>query len=250
MSTPALEVEDLHKAFGGLRVSRGVSLRVRRGEIHALIGPNGAGKTTLVAQIAGQLRPDAGRIRIMGRDVTRASVAARVRAGLGRSFQMVSLMDGLSVRDNLILAHMGRRGGVFSLFPPLSRRADLHRAAAASLAAFGLEGLAAARPPDLSHGQRRLLELAMALAGDPPVLLLDEPMAGLGAEQARAMIERLRALRGRHAVLLVEHDMEAVFALADRISVLVAGAVIATGAPDEIRADARVRAAYLGAAAG
>ncbi len=252
MSQPAataltpLRIEGLHKAFGGLQVTRDVSLEVQAGEIHALIGPNGAGKTTLIAQIAGDIRPDRGRILLNGRDVTRLSADARARAGLLRAFQVVSLMDELTVRENVWLAHIARRRGWWRLWPPLFRDASLQAAAETTLETFGLIDVAEARPRDLAHGQRRLLELALAMAGDPAVLLLDEPLAGLGTAEAKDMRARIETLRGRVPVLLVEHDMDAVFALADRISVLVAGRLVATGTPQEIRAHPEVQAAYLG----
>jgi branched-chain amino acid transport system ATP-binding protein len=245
-ATPPLRLIGLHKAFGGLQVTRDVTLKVREGEIHALIGPNGAGKTTLIAQIAGEIRPDRGRICLAGRDVTRLSPHARARAGLARAFQVVSLMEELTVRENVLLAHIACARAWNRLWPPVSRQRDLQAAAARTLDEFGLSDMAAARPKDLAHGQRRLLELALAMAGRPVVLLLDEPLAGLGSAEARQMRARIASLRGKVPVLLVEHDMDAVFALADRISVLVAGRLIATGTPDEIRADAGVQAAYLG----
>ncbi len=245
-SLPPLRLEGLHKAFGGLQVTRNVTLDVRMGEIHALIGPNGAGKTTLIAQIAGEIRPDRGRIQLNGRDITGLSVDARARAGLSRAFQVVSLMDELSVHENACLAHLACHRRWWRLWPPVHRDVDLREAAEATLAAFGLAAVATARPRDLAHGQRRLLELALAMAGAPAVLLLDEPLAGLGTTEARDMCARIAALRGQVSVLLVEHDMEAVFSLADRVSVLVSGQIVATGTPAEIRADPAVQAAYLG----
>ena len=249
MTEPALAVEGLRKRFGGLAATDGVSLDLRGGEIHALIGPNGAGKSTLIAQIAGTLRPDAGRVRLGGRDVTGASVAARARAGLGRSFQISSLAGPLSARRNVMLAVQGRTGGAFGFWRQTRRDADLRDAAEAALARVGLSARADIPAEALSHGERRLLEVACALALRPKALLLDEPMAGLGPEGSAALTELLAALKAEAPILLVEHDMDAVFRLADRISVLVYGRVIASGPPAAIRADAAVREAYLGDAA-
>ncbi|WP_038035104.1 ABC transporter ATP-binding protein [Thermopetrobacter sp. TC1] len=246
MSATILEVRGLSKAFGGLQVSRDIHLDVRAGEIHALIGPNGAGKTTLIDQIAGETRPDAGEILLDGRAVTGMSTARRVRLGLVRSYQVVRLFDDLSVMDNLMLAAAGRAGFISCLpRPTFSCRAYRERADAA-LAKHDLTEVAALSAAALSHGQRRLLELAMVSLMAPRVLLLDEPLAGLGPEQRQAMRGRIAALREQTAILLVEHDMDAVFALADRISVLVNGAIIASGDPQSIRTNVEVQKAYLG----
>ncbi len=245
MSAAVLEVRGLSKTFGGLQVSRDIHLDVRAGEIHALIGPNGAGKTTLIDQIAGETRPDAGEILLDGRAVTGMSTARRVRLGLVRSYQVVRLFDDLSVMDNLLLA-AGRVGFLSCLPRPVfSCRAYRERAKAA-LAKHDLTEVAALSAAALSHGQRRLLELAMVSLMRPRVLLLDEPLAGLGPEQRQAMRGRIAALREQTAILLVEHDMDAVFALADRISVLVNGAIIASGDPQSIRTNVEVQKAYLG----
>ena len=227
-----LTLDDLTKNFGGLRVTDHVSLDLRSGEVHALIGPNGAGKTTLISQIMGELAPDAGRILMDGQDLSGLSQSARVKIGLARTFQVPQVLGEYSVRENVIVA-LHARGA------PVSE-AERH------LARAGMAERAAMRVSDLSHGERKQLELAIALATKPRVLLLDEPMAGLGPVESAQMIEILRGLRGDMSILLVEHDMKAVFALADRISVLVYGAIIATGAPQEIQNHARVREAYLG----
>jgi branched-chain amino acid transport system ATP-binding protein len=246
MSGALLELRDLRKSFGGLAVTGGVSLEVRQGEIHALIGPNGAGKTTLIHQISGTLAPDSGAVVFDGRDVTRLPLARRARLGLARSFQLTSIVPGLSALGNVALAVQARRGSSFRLFGDAAREPGLNEPAMAALAQLGLGGRAHAPAAALSHGEKRQLELAIALAMEPRLLLLDEPLAGTGAEEAERLIRILSGLRGRYGILLVEHDMEAVFALADRVSVLAEGRLIATGAPAEIRANAEVRVAYLG----
>ena len=246
MNDPLLRLDDLHKSFGGLKVSAGVNLAVRAGETHALIGPNGAGKTTLIAQIAGELRPDAGKIFLCGRDITRLAAHKRARLGLGRAFQVTSPMAGMTVLDNAVLAVMAQMGSPLRMWRPVRGEAAMMEEARAALARVGLAEVEEEKARDLSHGQRRQLELAMALAGRPRLLLLDEPMAGLGPRESRDMVDLLCGLKDIYAILLVEHDMDAVFALADRISVLVSGAIIATGSPRQIRADAAVRRAYLG----
>jgi branched-chain amino acid transport system ATP-binding protein len=246
MTEPVLQVSGLAKSFGALRATDGVSLTVRTQEIHAQIGPNGAGKTTLLAQISGELAPDAGSIRFLGRDVGAWSVARRARMGLARTFQISSLVPAFSALRNVMLAVQARQGTSFRFFRPVRADQSLIEPAMAALQQVGLAERAQVRVTDLSHGERRQVELAVALAMRPKLLLLDEPMAGLGVEDARRMTEVLASLRGETAMLLIEHDMDAVFALADRISVLVYGRVIATGTPDEIRASAAVREAYLG----
>ncbi len=241
-----LAVESLRKSFGALCVADDVALSVGAGEVHALIGPNGAGKTTLIAQIAGALTPDAGTIRLMGEDVTALPVHSRARRGLARTFQISATFMQMSVRDNAALAAQAFADLPLSPFGAAARDRALNAAAEAALAQVGLSARADTPTHALSHGERRALELAMALAGRPRLLLLDEPMAGVGRDETHRLTETLQALRGTVAMLLVEHDMGAVFALADRVSVLVAGRVIASGAPDAIRADPAVRAAYLG----
>jgi branched-chain amino acid transport system ATP-binding protein len=246
MTEPVLEVSGLTKSFAGLRATDRVSLVVHPHQIHAQIGPNGAGKTTLLAQIAGELAPDAGTIRFLGRDVGALSVARRARMGLARTFQISSLAPAFSALRNVMLAVQARHGSSFHFFAPARTDRRLIEPAMAALERVGLASRAGERVGALSHGERRQVELAVALAMGPKLLLLDEPMAGLGSEDARRMTEVLGALRAETAMLLIEHDMDAVFALADRISVLVYGRVIATGTPDEIRASAEVREAYLG----
>lgn len=241
-----LSTEALDKRFGAVVASEALSLRVRRGEIHALIGPNGAGKTTVINQLAGEIAPDAGAIRFDGRDITRWSVDRRARLGLARTFQISMLFDELSVADNLSLGVQPRLGHSYRFW----RRADRDPALTAPtrmlLEELALAPLAGQRAGSLAHGDRRRLELAMALAGQPKMLLLDEPMAGTGPESSRDVAHLLANLKGRITMLLVEHDMDVVFTIADSVSVMVAGRCIATGTPEAIRADPAVRRAYLG----
>ncbi len=244
--TEALAVHGLSKRFGGLTATDDVSLALRAGEIHALIGPNGAGKSTLIGQIAGWIAPDAGRITLAGRDVTALGVAERARLGLGRSFQVSSLALPLSARRNVMLAAQAREGRVFGFWSPVRCDRRLVEAAEAALARVGLLPRAAVPAAELSHGERRLLEVACALALGPKALLLDEPMAGLGPEGSAGLTNLLAELKAEAPILLVEHDMDAVFRLADRITVLVSGRVIVSGPVEAIRGDAAVRAAYLG----
>ena len=246
MAEPVLEVRGLRKSFGALKATDGVSLTLEAGEIHAVIGPNGAGKSTLVAQIAGQLAPDAGEIWLGGREITGLSVAGRARLGLGRTFQVSSLALEFSVLRNVMLAVQGRRGSSFGFWAPVMRDRRLLEPARAVLAQFDLEARADVTAAALSHGERRQLELAMAFALEPSALLLDEPMAGMGAGGTTALTGVLAAMRGIVPMLLIEHDMDAVFALADRISVLAEGRVIFTGTPEAVRASAVVREVYLG----
>ncbi|MEZ5752591.1 MAG: ABC transporter ATP-binding protein [Paracoccaceae bacterium] len=249
MADPVLHLSNLRKSFGALQATDNVSLSLVPGEIHALIGPNGAGKSTLIAQVSGRLRPDSGSITFRGRDITGLSVAQRARLGLGRSFQISSLIPAYSARRNVMLAVQARQGHSFRLLRPVQRDASLTGQADAILRRVGLIERAAVPAEELSHGERRLLEIAVALALEPACFLLDEPMAGMGTEGVGALVGFLRDLKHSAPILLVEHDMDAVFALADRISVLVYGRIIATGSVDEIRADPRVREAYLGDAA-
>lgn len=246
MAEPLLSVDGLIKRFGGLTASDAISLDVHGGELHAVIGPNGAGKTTFIAQLIGELRPDAGSIRFGGRDITRLSTPQRVRRGIGRTFQIVQLLPDATALANVALAVQVRQGHSFRFFAPVARDRALLEPAQALLARVGLSARADVPVAALSHGERKQLELAVALAGEPRLLLLDEPMAGLGPVESRRMLELLAELKGRVAMLLVEHDMETVFALADRISVLVYGRIIASGTAAEIQADPEVRTAYLG----
>jgi branched-chain amino acid transport system ATP-binding protein len=246
VAEPLLHLDGLRKHYGGLAVTDGVSLDVLPGEIHAVIGPNGAGKTTLIHEITGIVAPDEGRILFAGADITRLSLPRRVRAGLARSFQITSIVAGFSVLENVALAVQARSGSSFRFAWPASRERALNDAAMDALDQVGLADRAAHPAGGLSHGEKRALELAIALATKPRLLLLDEPLAGAGPEETDRLIALLTRLKSAYTILLVEHDMQAVFALADRISVLVYGRVIATGAVAEIRANAEVRAAYLG----
>ena len=246
MVEPLLRTDRLVKRFGGLVATDTVSIDVRPGEIHSLIGPNGAGKTTLVSQLTGNLAPDAGTIHFAGRDVTRLPTHARVRLGLARSFQITSVLREFTALENVALAVQAHAGHSFRFLADVRRDESLRAPARQGLAAVGLEARAETLASALSHGEQRQLEIAMALAGDPKLLLLDEPMAGMGVDESQRMIGFLQALRGRRAMLLIEHDMDAVFQLADRITVLVYGRAIASGTPAEIRANAEVRQAYLG----
>ncbi|WBV43310.1 ABC transporter ATP-binding protein [Pseudoroseomonas cervicalis] len=244
--TPLLSLIGLRKNFGGLRATDDLSLTVLPGELHALIGPNGAGKSTAIGQITGEIAPDAGRILFDGQDITRLPAARRVRAGLSRSFQIVQLLDEASAEDNVALAVQAHQGHSFRFWRAAASDETLRQPARLALLEAGLPPSRWDLPvADLSAGERKQIELAVALAAEPRLLVLDEPMAGLGASESRAMTETLARLKGKIAILLVEHDMEAVFALADRVSVLVYGRCIATGTPEAIRADPEVRAAYL-----
>jgi branched-chain amino acid transport system ATP-binding protein len=248
MSEPLLKVDNLAKRFGGIVATDDLSLTVAVGELHAVIGPNGAGKTTLIAQLSGQLRPNSGRVRFDGNDITGLPMDRRSRLGLARSFQITSLFLDLSVLDNVALAVQAHAGHSFRFWRAARSEPELREPGRAALARVGLAARADLTASLLSHGEHRQLELAMALAGNPRLLLLDEPMAGLGPEESARMVGTLRALKRELTILLVEHDMDAVFALADRITVLVYGRVIATGSPADIRANAAVRDAYLGEA--
>ncbi|MCS6933381.1 MAG: ABC transporter ATP-binding protein [Acetobacteraceae bacterium] len=246
MAEPVLAVRNLVKRFGGLVATDDLTLEVRPGELHALIGPNGAGKTTAIGQICGEIAPDSGSIRFDGADITGLSFAQRVRRGLSRTFQIVQLLDDDTALENVSLAVQAAEGHSFRFWRNARLDRRLTDRARALLAQVGLpEERARVRASDLSHGERKQLELAIALAPGPKLLLLDEPMAGLGAAESLRMTEVLRALKGRIPMLLVEHDMDAVFALADRVSVLVYGRCIASGLPEAIRADPAVREAYL-----
>ncbi|GAA5075385.1 ABC transporter ATP-binding protein [Roseibacterium beibuensis] len=246
MTEPVLDIRGLTKRFGALVVSDEIDLSLRPGEIHAVIGPNGAGKSTLIAQICGTLAPDAGVIRLNGQDVTRLPTRARARMGLARTFQISALAMEDSVLQNAMLGTLGAAGNPWRLFSRVISDKALRASAEAALDRVGLLGKAAMRTSDLSHGERRQLEVAVALTLKPSAFVMDEPMAGLGAEGGQRMTALLDQLRHEAPILLVEHDMDAVFALADRISVLVYGRIIASGPPDAIRTDAAVRDAYLG----
>jgi branched-chain amino acid transport system ATP-binding protein len=246
MTEPVLDIRGVSKSFGGLVASKDIHLDLKPGEIHALIGPNGAGKSTLIQQIAGGLQPDSGSVHFLGQEVTALPTAARARLGMGRTFQVSSLAMEYTVLQNVVLGALGHRGDVFRFFRPVMKDKELLARAENALERVGLEEFRTFRTAELSHGQRRQLEVAVALPLSPKAFLMDAPLAGLGAEGSHRLIGFLDELRGEAPILLVEHDMDAVFALADRVSVLVYGAVIATGSVDEIRSDPKVQSAYLG----
>ncbi len=246
MPEALLEINGLTKRFGGVIASDDIVLAVPSGELHAIIGPNGAGKTTLIGQLAGEIVPDAGSIRFGGSDITALPTYQRSRLGLARSFQITSLFLDVTALDNVALAVQAHAGHSFRFWRDAREERELREPARAALQRVGLSERADIVVSNLSHGEHRQLEIAMALATRPRMLLLDEPMAGMGPEESARMVKMLRELKQQLTILLIEHDMEAVFALADRISVLVYGRVIASGKPDEIRNNAEVKKAYLG----
>jgi len=246
MADPVLRLAEVSKKFGSLVVTDDVTLDITPGEMHAIIGPNGAGKTTLINQISGLIAPDRGRILFAGADVTALPPEARALRGLARSFQITSILPGFSVLDNVALAVQARTGSSFRFFRRAAGEADVNAAALAALELTGIADRAYVRAGELSHGEKRALELAVALAMQPTLMLLDEPMAGIGREETERQVELLLRLKGSLTMVLVEHDMAAVFALADRISVLIRGRVLMTGSPEQVRADPQVVAAYLG----
>jgi branched-chain amino acid transport system ATP-binding protein len=243
---PALTLQNLNKRFGALTVTDKVSLAVQPGEFHAIIGPNGAGKTTLIHQISGVLPSDSGHVLLEGEDVTALPLPQRVRHGLVRSFQITSILPGFSALENVALAVQARLGTSFRFLGRAAEEETLNAPALAALTEVGLAYRAGIRAGLLSHGEKRQLELAIALATQPKVLLLDEPLAGTGIEESAALVALLQKLKGRITIVLIEHDMEAVFALAERVSVLVYGRIIASGTPAEVRNNKDVRIAYLG----
>ena len=246
MADTLLAVEGITKRFGGVLASDAITMSVPKGELHAIIGPNGAGKTTLIGQLTGEITPNSGRIMFTGEDITGLPTHQRSMMGLARSFQITSLFQDFTALDNVALAVQAHAGHSFHFWRNARREEALRAPARAALERVGLSHRANTVIASMSHGEQRQLEIAMALATDPHMLLLDEPMAGMGPEESARMVKTLLDLKKQYTILLIEHDMEAVFALADRISVLVYGRVIATGLPDEIRANADVRQAYLG----
>jgi len=244
--SPVLVTKSLRKSFGGIKATDDVSLEVAAGEIHALIGPNGAGKSTLIGQLAGTLRSDGGTIHCNGVDVTDAPAHRRVAHGLARSYQISSTFAGMSVLDNLVLAVQATSGSSFRFWRPAKAEQSLYERARKVAAEVDLSARVDVLADELSHGEERQLEVGLALASKPRLLLLDEPMAGMGKDESARMVKLIARLRASTTVLLVEHDMDAVFRLADRITVLVYGRVIASGCPDDIRSDRGVRQAYLG----
>jgi branched-chain amino acid transport system ATP-binding protein len=246
VAEPLLQIDGLTKRFGGVIASDTITLDFPRGEFHAIIGPNGAGKTTLIGLLAGEITPNAGAIRFDGSDITSLAIDRRSHLGLARSFQITSLFRDFSALDNVALAVQAHAGHSFRFWQDARRDDALRAPAQAALDRVGLGARANIRVDALSHGEQRQLEIAMALATQPRLLLLDEPMAGMGPDESARMVAMLRELKGSVTILLIEHDMETVFALADRITVLVYGRVIASGYPATIRTDAAVREAYLG----
>jgi len=246
MAEPLLDLRGLRKTYGALVVTDDVNLAVQPGELHAIIGPNGAGKTTLIHQISGMLPSNSGQILFAGEDVTNLSMPQRVHRGLARSFQITSILPGFSALENVALAVQARSGSSFRLFGDASQEKSLNDPAMDCLNQVGLGARAHTPAGLLSHGEKRQLELAIGLATEPRLLLLDEPLAGTGHDESQRVVETLRRLKNRFTIVLIEHDMEAVFSLADRVSVLVYGRVIATDTPERIRANPEVRSAYLG----
>jgi branched-chain amino acid transport system ATP-binding protein len=246
MAEPLLELRNLRKNYGALVVTDDVSISVQPGELHAIIGPNGAGKTTLIHQISGMLPSNSGQIAFAGEDVTHLSMPQRVERGLARSFQITSILPGFSALENVSLAVQARSGSSFRFFGNASQEKGLNIPAMECLGEVGLGARAHIPAGLLSHGEKRQLELAIGLATAPKLLLLDEPLAGTGHDESQRVVETLRRLKNRLTIVLIEHDMEAVFSLADRVSVLVYGRVIATDTPERIRANPDVRSAYLG----
>ena len=246
MAEPLLRVKDLVRRFGGITATDHVTLDVAQGELHAIIGPNGAGKTTLISQLTGHLMPDSGSIFLGGEDISRLAAWRRSALGLARSFQITSLLMDFTAADNVALAAQAHHGHSFSFWRNARKESGLRRAAQAALERMGLDHRADVLVSRLSHGEQRELELAVALATRPQLLLLDEPMAGLGVTESARMVKLLQELRKEVTIVLVEHDMDAVFALADRISVLVYGRVIASDVPVAIRQNEEVKRAYLG----
>jgi len=246
MAEPILTARNLTKAFGALLATNALSLEIQTGEIHAMIGPNGAGKTTAIGQLSGELQPDAGTIHFAGRDITRLPEYKRIHMGLARSFQITSIFLSFTAEDNVAMAIQASDGHSFRFWKLARTDQNLRDPARKVLEEVGLAHRSDIVAANLSHGEQRQLELAMALATRPALLLLDEPTAGMGMEDSRRMVDLLLGLKGRVTILMVEHDIDAVFALADRITVLVYGKAIATGTPEEIRADPIVRQAYMG----
>ena len=246
MSLTILNISNLSKTFGGVVATDHLNLEIKHGELHAIIGPNGAGKTTLIAQLSGETLPDSGDIIFREENITALPPFKRSRLGIARSFQITSLMLEMDVIDNITLATLAQDNHSYKFWKPARDDIDLQKSALSALKEIGLEERAFEKVGNLSHGEHRQLEIAMALATQPHLLLLDEPMAGMGTEEGRKILKILQKLKRRKTILLIEHDMDVVFALADRITVLVYGRVIASGSPQSIKEDEKVREAYLG----
>ena len=241
-----LQIRQLTKRYGGLLATDQLSLSLAAGELHAIIGPNGAGKTTLIAQLSGEVAPDSGAIEFDGHDITALLPAQRALRGLARSYQITSVFPEFSVLENVTLAMQAHRGHSFGFWTPMLSKPALVEPAMRAIAQAGLSQRCSSKVSELAHGERRQLELAMVLVAEPKLLLLDEPMAGMSHQESGNVVRTLQGLKGRYTMLLVEHDMDAVFALADRISVMVYGRIIASGTPDDIRNNEEVKIAYLG----
>ncbi len=246
MTDTLLQIKNLNKSFGGVLATDHVNLEIERGEIHALIGPNGAGKTTLISQISGILRSDSGEIEFDGKPITRLSAPARSLMGIARSFQITSILKEFTCQENVALAVQAHYGHSFNFWKPVASERNIQDRALSVLESIGMADHASTMATDLAHGEQRQLELAIALAMDPKLLVLDEPLAGMGRPDSAKIIQFLKGLKTKFTILVIEHDMDAVFTLADRISVMVYGRMIASGVPDEIRRDELVRSAYLG----
>lgn len=246
MASPILSIQKLSKKFGAVIANEDVSIDLYQGEIHGLIGPNGAGKSTLIKQISGEISQDSGKIILEENEISNHPVFERAKMGLARSFQVSSVIPNFTVLENVILAIQGNLGQTFKFWKPVSKNQELINVAQVYLDQVDMKTRMSVLASELSHGERRKLEISMALALEPKVFLLDEPMAGLGAAGSKVMTKQLAKLKNRAPILLIEHDMDAIFALADRISVLVYGRIIASGTVDEIRSNADVREAYLG----
>ncbi len=244
--TELLSIKGLNKAYGGVNATDDLNLSIREGELHAIIGPNGAGKTTLISQLSGNVMPDSGTVHFAGRDITRMSEHQRPHLGMSRTYQITSLIRSMSVLDNLQLAIQAQAGHSFRFWSDVRKRQTVRDRAGSFAKEVGLEDQLHARVDNLAHGEQRRLEVAMALTSNSRLLLLDEPLAGLGGQEAAEMIDLLQSLKGQKTMLLIEHDMDAVFTLADRISVLVYGHIIATDQPEQIRLNVEVQQAYLG----
>ncbi|MSQ72913.1 MAG: ABC transporter ATP-binding protein [Betaproteobacteria bacterium] len=246
MAEPLLAVSRLCKSFGGLAANQDIDLAIHAGEVHAVIGPNGAGKTTLVAQLSGELKPSSGSVLFDGMEISGLPAHRRASLGLARTFQITSIWKDFTALENVALAAQAQAGHSFRFWAPASANEALNRRALVALQAVGLDARRDAMSMELSHGEHRQLEIAMAVVTAPKLMLLDEPTAGMGPEESQTVVSLLRSLKRRHAMLLIEHDMDVVFAIADRITVLVGGRVIASGAPAEIKASREVQDAYLG----
>ncbi|MDA0320246.1 MAG: ABC transporter ATP-binding protein [Proteobacteria bacterium] len=244
--TELLSIKGLNKSYGGVKATDDLNLSIREGELHAIIGPNGAGKTTLISQLSGNVTPDSGTVHFAGRDITRMSEHKRPHLGMSRTYQITSLIRSMSVLDNLQLAIQAQAGHSFRFWSDVRKRQTVRDRAGSFAKEVGLEDQLHARVDNLAHGEQRRLEVAMALTSNSRLLLLDEPLAGLGGQEAAEMIDLLQSLKGQKTMLLIEHDMDAVFTLADRISVLVYGHIIATDQPEQIRLNVEVQQAYLG----